>query len=95
MPRTALGVAAGARECSIAKTPAMGRPWRGFCARHAEESLSLYFPHPSHDSQLMSRLATTITMLVMSTAKQENSRRSLTRKRILAPSLCLPVQRPC
>jgi hypothetical protein len=43
----------------------------------------------------MSRLATTITMLVMSTAKQENSTRSLTRKRILAPSLCLPVQRPC
>src|SRR5262249_54086964 len=40
------------------------------------------FPRPSHDNQLMSRLATTITMLVMSTAKQENSRRSLTRKRI-------------
>src|SRR5262245_8358899 len=42
----------------------------------------------------MSRLATTITMLVTSTAKQENSRRSLARKRILSPPLCLPVQRP-
>ena len=52
---------------------------------------SPYFPHPSHDSQLISRLATTITMLVMSKAKQENSRRSLTRTRILAHPLCLPL----
>src|SRR5262249_51088102 len=43
----------------------------------------------------MSRLATTITMLVMSIAKQENSRRSLPEKSILATSLFLPAQRLC
>jgi hypothetical protein len=42
--------------------------------------------HPSHDIQL-SRLATTIAIPVMSTAKQENSRRSLRSIDILPPPL--------
>src|SRR5262245_16245507 len=67
----------------------MGRPWRGFCARHAEEFLPC-LPHPSHDSQL-SRLAIAITIPVTHAAKTENSRRSLRRKAILAS----PSASPC
>jgi len=40
----------------------------------------------------MSRLATTITIPVMSTAKQEKSRRSLKRKRMLTPPPLPPLR---
>jgi len=63
---------------------------RGFFCRRSTSCVETklpYFAHPSHDSQLMTRLAATITIPVMSTAKQENSRRSLRRKRIRSPPL--------
>ena len=67
--------------------------WGFFCRRSTScvETKLPYSAHPSHDSQLMTRLAATITIPVMSTAKQENSRRSLTRKRIDR----LPFNLPC
>ena len=70
-------------ECPIAE-PRLGGAEAGFCARvlGKEEACP-----PSRHSQLMSRLATTITIPVMSTAKQEKSRRSLRRKRISSPPL--------
>jgi hypothetical protein len=49
-----------------------------------------YLPHPSHESQLMSRLAIAITIPVAHPAKHKNSRRSLRRKAILAPTLASP-----
>src|SRR5262249_1674007 len=55
------------------------------------DAVSPYFPH-RRDSQLMSRLATTITIPVMSTAKQEKSRRSLKRKRMLTPPPLPPLR---
>jgi hypothetical protein len=48
---------------------------------------------PSHDSQL-SKLAIAITIPVAHAAKHKNSRRSLRRKAILAPTLAFPVLDP-
>jgi hypothetical protein len=44
----------GAYAMRVIAKPRPGRPGRGFCARYAEESLSLYHvPHPSPDSRLI------------------------------------------
>jgi len=67
-------------QVSTAK-PRHGRPMAGFLRSVRGGSL-----HPSHAIQ-MSRLATTSTIPVMSTAKQENSRRSLRSICILPPPL--------
>src|SRR6516225_10011687 len=61
----------GRQSVPIAKTPPTVPPKAGFLCSVRGGALSLHFPHPSRDSQLMSRLATAITIPVMSTAKQE------------------------
>src|SRR5262249_39191132 len=72
----------GALEAVECPEPRLGGAEAGFCARAPGNDEA---SPPSRHSQLMSRLATTITIPVMSTAKQEKSRRSLRRKRISSP----------
>src|SRR5262249_53577143 len=59
-------------ECPIAK-PRLGATRAGFLRSVTRRSSLPISSHPSRDSQLMSRLAATITIPVMSTAKQETA----------------------
>ena len=62
----------------------------GVSALGTRRSLSL-FPHPSRDSQLMSRLATTTTIPVMSTAKQDKEQKvAQENTHTIAPPFNLP-----
>src|SRR5215510_9986634 len=63
----------GALEAVECPEPRLGGAEARFCARALGNDEAC---PPSRHSQLMSRLATTITIPVMSTAKQEKSRRS-------------------
>src|SRR5262249_5644827 len=72
-----------ARASVNSKNPAIGRPG-------GVSALGTLRKHPSEHDIQMSRLATTITIPVMSTAKQENSTTSLRIIPIPPPPLTFP-----